>query len=241
MAIWAKLVGGTAGFAIGGPLGALIGAGVGHAVDVGVEALKPEDENATRLTFTIGVIALSAKMAKADGEVTAEEVRVFRQLFTVPAEEERHVEQVFHRAHQSTAGFDAYARQIAGLFETRASILEDLLDALFAIAKADGVFHPGEDQYLADVAKIFGFGDTAYAAIRARHLGPDEADPYTILGVDHKASDAEVRTAYHRKVRDNHPDRVIAEGVPPEFIRVATERMATINTAYDDIKRQRGL
>lgn len=242
MAIWGKILGSAAGFALGGPIGALIGAGVGHAVDRGLNVLVPRDDEATRnITFTIGVIALSAKMAKADGEVTRDEVAAFKKLFKVPADEERNVARVFDLARQATAGYEAYAKQIASLFEKRSHILEDLLDALFEIAGSDGVFHPCEIEYLEKVADIFGFTADDMERIKARHLGLDASSPYTILGIAPDSDDVSIKKHYRQMVRDNHPDRMMAAGVPEEFISVATARLAAINAAYDKIAAERGL
>jgi len=118
---------------------------------------------------------------------------------------------------------------------------EELLDALFHIAKADRVMHPQEEQFLREVADIFGFDDAKFARIRAGHLGADAADPYAILGVPHTASDEEVRSAWRTLVRENHPDKLTAEGMPQDFIDVATAKMATINAAWGQIRKQRGL
>ena len=148
MSIWGKIIGGAAGFAVGGPLGALVGAGLGHAVvDSGLlgDAVKSADEGTRRITFTIGVIALAAKMAKADGQVTRDEVDAFKNIFRVPPHEVKNVGRVLDMARQDTAGYEAYAAQIAKLFADDRNVLEELLGALFYIAKADGVIHPGEE------------------------------------------------------------------------------------------------
>lgn len=243
MSIWGKIVGGAAGLLTGGPLGALVGAGIGHAVDRSLEASgAPANDTAlTKITFTIGVVALAAKMARADGEVTGSEIQAFRRLFKVPASEERNVERVFNLARQDSAGFDAYARQIARLFKARAAVLEDLLDALFTIAGADGKLHPHELVFLEQVADIFGFDADAFACIKARHMGEDEASPYAVLGVARDIPSAQLKATYRALVRDNHPDRLMAEGVPEEFMKVATDRLAAINAAYDKIRAERGL
>jgi len=173
--------------------------------------------------------------------VTGSEIAAFRRLFKVRPSEERNVERVFNLARQDTAGYEAYAQQIARLFEARAAVLEDLLDALFAIAAADGHLHPSELEYLERVAAIFGFDAAAFACIKARHMGEDEASPYAVLGVARDISDRELKRAYRALVRSSHPDKMIAEGVPEEFLRVATDRLATINAAYDKIRAERGL
>jgi len=238
MTIWGKFAGAAAGLAIGGPLGALVGAIAGHfAIDRGSSDAPPQHH----IAFTIGVIALGAKMAKADGVVTRDEVAAFRQVFQVPRDEVKNVARVFDLAKQDVAGFEAYAKQLETLFSGNKEVLEDVIDGLFHIAKADGVIHPAEAAYLEDVARIFGFGTLEFARIKARHLGPDKGDPYLVLGVGHDASDDEVKRAYRKLVAENHPDKAMARGVPEEFIAIATEKLAAINAAYDQISKERGL
>ena len=239
MNIWGKIAGVAAGLAIGGPIGALIGGIAGHfAFDRGTAEPGPARR---QVAFTIGVIALGAKMAKADGVVTRDEVDAFRQIFEVPPSEVKNVARVFNLAKQSVSGFEAYAAQLAHIFGLRSKILEDVLDGLFHIAKADGVVHPKEMAFLEQVAAQFGFDEAAFARIRARHVHPDQEDPYVILGLDRDASDDEIKKTYRQLVRDNHPDKMIARGVPEEFVAIANERLARINSAYDQISRERGL
>lgn len=258
MSIWGKVIGVAAGLALHGPLGALIGGLAGHAVDrmrgqarARENALARADEElaphrseaerkATRqIAFTIAVIVLAAKMAKVDGTVTRSEINAFRQAFQVPEDEIEAVRRVFDRAKGDAEGFEPYARQIAAMFTPHSPVLEDLLDSLFYIARADGAVTPAELDYLARVAEILGFGAADFARIRAAHLGPDETDPWAVLGVPHDADPETVRVAWRRLVRDNHPDRVIAEGLPEEFVKLATEKIARINAAYDAIRRAR--
>jgi DnaJ like chaperone protein len=204
------------------------------------ELVKPRPPEQT-LAFTIGMIGLAAKMAKADGVVTDNEIAAFRRIFTVAPEEQGNVARVFNLAKQDVAGFDAYARQIARLFRKRPRMLEDILDGLFHIAKADGDVHERELAYLMSVAEIFGFGPAQFAHIRARHVAPSASDPYQILGVEPGISTEELRKAYRRLVRLNHPDRHIAAGMPAEAVKIATDRLARINDAYNAILKERGL
>lgn len=253
MSIWGKIVGGAAGFAVGGPLGALVGALGGHFFHdakkgedgEGAAKLggKPQDEEAAtkKIAFTIGVIVLGAKMAKADGVVTKDEVSAFREVFRVSPEEVQNVAKVFNRAKQDTAGFDIYAKQIANLFEPKSPVLDQLLGGLFHIAKADGHVDPSEVEFLRKVAEIFGFDDLEFEQIRRTHTGEGGNDPYTILGVDKAASDDEIKQAYRKLIREHHPDKLVAQGMPQEFIDLATEKMAAVNGAYDEVRKARGL
>ena len=233
MSVWGKVGGAAAGLVIGGPVGALVGALAGHFF------LDRDDDPG--VTFTIAVVALAGKMAKADGVATEEEFEFFRRIFSVPAQEEANVRRVFNLARQDMAGFEHYAGQIAGLFRGNPAVLEDVLDTLFEIAKADGVLHPCEARFLERVAEIFGFAPNEYRRIRAGHFAPELTDPYVILGVSYVADDDEIRRTFRRLVRENHPDSLIARGVPAEFIKLATDKLAVINTAYEKIQLERGL
>jgi DnaJ like chaperone protein len=193
------------------------------------------------LGFTIGMIALGAKMAKADGIVTGEEVKAFKQVFHVPQSELAAVARVFNLAKRDVAGYDTYARQIARLFHAKASTLENVMDGLFHIAKADGTLHPAELIYLENVAQLFGFGAHDFARIKARHASAGADDPYLILGMERAAGLAAIKVRYRKLVRDNHPDKQIAAGVPEEMVVLATDRLACINAAYEQILKEHQL
>jgi DnaJ like chaperone protein len=255
MSIWGKIIGGAAGFALGGPLGALLGALAGHAVDAVAgepslltgprgETAEPNDADraATKqIAFTIAVIALGAKMAKADGQVVRSEVAAFKQVFQVPQDETANVARFFDLAKRDARGFEPYAQQIARMFRKNHPVLEELLDGLFHIARADGRVQDAELAYLAEVARLFGFSEAQFARIREANLGPDEADPYTVLGVRRDMSNDEIRAAWRKLARDNHPDRLIAQGLPEEFVALANQKLATINAAYDKVAKERGI
>ncbi|MFN3627582.1 TerB family tellurite resistance protein [Parvibaculum sp.] len=234
MSIWGKIAGAGVGLAVGGPLGALLGAVAGHVV---IDRALEDSE----VVFTVALIALSAKMAKADGEVTDSEVRAFEEIFKIPPGEARNVARVYKVAQQDVAGFEAYARQVARIYRGKPAILEDVMDALFHIAKADGHVHPQELEYLRTVADIFGFSEIEFARIRASHLGQEKGDPYLVLGITPDISDEDLKKAYRRLVRENHPDTLIARGVPAELVTIANEKLAAINVAYDRIVKARGI
>jgi len=233
MTIWGKVSGAGAGFLVGGPVGALVGAVAGHFLI--------DQEADPGVTFTIAVIALAGKMARADGVVSEQELAAFGRVFRVPPQEEANVRRIFNLARQDVAGFEAYAGQIARLFVGNPAVLEDILDGLFEIAKADGVLHPGESAFLEKVAEIFGFAPNEFRRIRASHFAPELTDPYVILGVSYVAGEEEIKQTYRRLVRENHPDSLMARGVPAEFIKLATDKLAAINTAYEKIQSERGL
>jgi len=232
MSIWGKVSGAAAGLFVGGPVGALVGALAGH--------IFLDRESDPGVTFTIAVVALAGKMARADGVVSEQEFEIFREAFGVPPEEDNNIRRIFNLARQDIAGFEYYAGQIAQLFVGNPAMLEDVLDGLFEIAKADGVLHPEEARFLERVADIFGFAPNEFRRIRASHFAPELTDPYVILGLSYSADDNELRQTYRRLVRENHPDSLMARGVPPEFIKLATDKLAAINTAYEKIQQERG-
>jgi DnaJ like chaperone protein len=236
--IWGKLGGAGIGLALGGPIGALLGGVAGHVLVDREGALfgpPPRD-----LIFTTGLVALAAKMAKSDGVVVRPEVEAFERIIDVPPSEREHVKRLFDLAKGSTEGFEAYARQVGDAFRDEPGLLEDVLDGLFHIAKADGAVHEAELGYVQSVAAAFGFTDHDFDRIAARHLRRAD-DPYLILDADRSMSDAELKRRYRKLVADSHPDREIARGLPPEAVRIATARLAAINAAWERIAAERGL
>jgi DnaJ like chaperone protein len=193
-----------------------------------------------KVAFSVAMIALSAKMAKADGVVTQDEVRAFQQIFAIPPNEARNVARLYDLAKQDIAGFETYAEkmaQLCGSGRDNCAMLTDILEGLFHIAKADGVLHEREGTFLHRIAEIFRIDEPRYQSILARHVDLGVGDPYAVLGVDRGLPLDEVRRHYRRLVAENHPDRLIARGVPEEFIAIATTRIAAINAAYELIER----
>ncbi|WP_108815255.1 molecular chaperone DjiA [Loktanella sp. Alg231-35] len=188
------------------------------------------------VAFAIAVIALGAKMAKADGLVTKDEVVAFREVFVIPPEEEVNAARVFNLARQDVAGYDTYARRIKAMYGSDDRPLCDLLEGLFHIAVADGVYHPKEDDFLHEVAQIFGFDERRFRGIRAQFVAEADRDPFDVLGVDPDAPMDEVRAAWRKLVRETHPDQMLARGVPQEAIKLAERRMVAINRAWEEIQ-----
>ncbi len=193
-----------------------------------------------KVAFSVAMIALSAKMAKADGIVSDAEVKAFREIFAIPPEEERNVARLYNLAKQDVAGFEAYAVKMAALCGSggpNCLLLEDILDGLFHIAKADGVIHERELGYLSRVAEIFQIEEAHFEAIVARHAVLGDGDPYAVLGVTRETPYSEIRRRYRKLAAENHPDRMVARGLPAEFVEIANRRMASINDAFAMIER----
>lgn len=221
MSIWTRIADALSALASGEGLSALF------------DRLRPPPEKS--VAFTIAVIALGAKMAKADGEVTRNEVAAFRQVFAIPPGEEANAARVFNLARQDVAGFETYARKIRSMFRDDSRVLVDLMEGLFHISVADGRWHPQEEAFLKDVANIFGVGDRCFRSLRARFVPDAQPDPYDVLGVDPDATIPEARAAWKQAVRDSHPDRMLARGVPAEAVKLAEQRLIAINAAWEEI------
>lgn len=264
MNIWGKVIGGTAGMMFGGPLGAAFGAAMGHAYDrmtsaawqgvwsflPGGSALlefqeqvrKQVEEQARQTVFAVAMLALGSALARADGPVNQAEEDAFCRLFGVPPRESEGVVMILRRG-LPLGDVLAQARRVSGLFRDAPGVLEELLAALVLLGQADGPLNEAEEAFLTDLTAELGLPPEAWRRARAgagtaRSAG---ADPYAVLGLAAAATDAEVRAAYRQLLREHHPDVLMAQGMPAEFIEVANRRMAAINAAYDDIARLRGL
>ena len=221
MSIWKRISDALAALAQGEGLSAVF------------EKLRTPPERT--IGFTIAVIALGAKMAKADGLVTRDEVTAFRQVFHIPASETQNAARVFDLARKDVAGFDLYAARIRDMFGAGHQALVDLLEGLFYIAVADGSYHPNENVFLEEVARIFGIQSRDFVNMRARFVPDENPDPYCVLGVDPTADAETVRRAWRALVREYHPDRMIARGVPEEAMKLAEKRLIQANLAYEEI------
>ncbi len=257
MSFWGKMLGGVAGFAMGGPLGAMVGAALGHAADAGalggkggaISSATPDlmaffgtKEN----LFSFSVVVLSAKLAKVDGPIKREEIAAFRNLFHVPEEALGEVGRLFDQARESAEGWEPFAEKLGEAFADNKAMLEDVLVALVQIARADGPVAKSEGDMLRGIHARFALDAAAWERAKGgtrRAVAPEAQgeDPYQMLGLTRQASDEEVRLAWRKLMRENHPDSLASRGVPQEFVKRATEQVAQINAAWDRIKRERGL
>ena len=239
MSVWGKFIISAAGFALGGPIGALIGIVAGHAIDnIKTKQKLPEESALKQIGFTVGVIVLSAKMAKADGKVTKEEIRAFQNKISVPENEIKNVARLWDQAKKTTDGFEVYAQQICQLLGKNSSVLEELLNLLIIIAKADGKITKSEILYLKQVSIIFGFSIEKFERIYSSNLG-EISDPYQILGVTRNTPIVEIKNRWKLLASNHHPDKLIAQGLPIDFIEKSTNRLQEINNAWDIIKNQK--
>lgn len=262
---WGKIIGVILGFLLAGFWGAVIGFVIGHIHDAqrafaetvwlhsegtGYEAFSSQAQQAT---FTMGVIVLSAKMARSDGHVSREEIAAFKRVFNIRPSQEASIGFLFDSARLSPDGFEPYAFRMAHVFRNSPSVLEEVLTGLFIIAGSDSAgLSPAEVSFLKEVAVIFGFNEDDFARIAARSgvsipasetrkSAPAAPEPFTILGVAETASAEEIKAAYRALVREHHPDKLTAQGMPEEFVATATEKIKRINAAYDDVCKMKGI
>ncbi|MBN9319371.1 MAG: molecular chaperone DjlA [Caulobacterales bacterium 68-7] len=189
--------------------------------------------------FSTAVTALGAKLAKADGHADHDEFAAFSQVFQPDHRSEANVHRLYDLARQTTHGFESYARRLAKRYRTCPQLLEDVLDGLFHIAKADGAVSHDELTYLERVAHLFGLSPLSFRRLTATHLGAGPDDPYVVLGALPDASDEDLRAAWKRALSEAHPDRARARGLPDEFVEVAEAKAASINAAFDTAMRER--
>jgi DnaJ like chaperone protein len=264
MSYWGKVVGGAAGLVMGGPLGMLLGAAAGHAADSGALPfslrsgfLDPANFHPARMAalftpreqlFALSVVSLAAKLAKCDAPVNRAEIDAFKRQFRIPPENLRNVGRLFDQARLSADDFEPYAAKLGEAFADNRGLLEDVLGGLFGIARADGAINDRELKFLSSTARAFALDRDAWDRARsgaarpsAAQASPSEPSAYDVLGVKPSATDDEIRAAWKKLMRDNHPDSLASRGVPPEFIARASDKVARINAAWDRVKRDRKL
>lgn len=256
MSIWGKLVGGMTGMMVGGPLGAMMGASVGHlfydrnpfrnlfnpmAFMPGWQGfVASAKEQGRQSGFAMGVVLLSAKVARASGLSEADGFAALIRVASIGPEEQDGVRGLYSRAWQSDNGPETVTAVLSALFENSPGLLDEILEALGMIAAAAGRLEQAAP-HLQAIAEDLGRPGRDWRQYRAgpgtKGTGPD---PWQVLGVAPDSDEAAIRAAYRRLLRETHPDTLMAQGLPEEFIAVANRRMADINAAWDEISRQRG-
>ena len=242
MSIWGKIIGGTAGFALGGPIGAILGVMLGGSFD---KTSKPFvntskiSQQQKQKVFALSIIILSAKIAKADGQVTKDEIYAFKDKFNIPENEMTEVGKIFNEAKKNKDGYELIANQVGLLFSDNKLLLEELLNNLFYIAESDGNTSVHEIEVLKSISNSFGLSKKDFQRIFHTRLNNKESDPYKVLSVNREEDDSNIRKRWLQLNKEHHPDNLIAKGLPKEFIDQANDELSSINLAYDKIKEQR--
>ena len=242
MSVWGKIIGGTAGFALGGPMGAIVGVILGGSFDRKAKKYSKSSQlppQQKQNIFALSIIILSAKIAKADGQVTNDEIYAFKEKFKIPKDELGQVAKIFNEAKKTTDGYKEISDQIGFLFSENKILLEELLNNLFYIAESDGIISFKEVEILKSIAQSFNLSDIDFERIYHTRLNNKNSDPYKVLGVNRDDDDSIIRKKWIELSKEHHPDNLIAKGMPKEFIDQSNEELASINLAYDKIKKQR--
>ena len=247
MSIWGKLIGGAAGMALGGPIGAILGIAAGHGVDK-VRKFDADESNKNfsngqkQQIFATSVIAISAKLAKADGKISKSEILAFKKIFEFPAEDEKAISNIFNSAKENIDDYKDIAEQVYKVFKSDRSLLFELLNSLFSIAYADGELHPKERDMLFEIAKIFQITGNEFESLNnifEAKISTDNTSmnrSYKILGLSENASLEQVSNQYRKLIKEYHPDKLQGMGLPKEFIELANQKLSAINKAYTEIK-----
>lgn len=250
MSIWGKLIGGATGMALGGPIGAILGIAAGHGVDR-VRKLDSFESNQKlsleqkEQIFATSVIALSAKIAKADGNISKSEILAFKKIFEFPKEDEKAISEIFNSAKENIEDYKKIAKQVFDVFRNEKSLLLELLNSLFSIAYADGDLHYKEEIILLEISKIFSFSKDEFDSISNIHSSKNSEEfyninkSYKILGVTKNSSTEQISIKYKELVKEYHPDRLQGMGLPKEFIELANQKLTAINKAYNEIKNDK--
>ena len=242
MSIWGKIIGGTAGFALGGPIGAILGVMVGGSFDRSAKRFANTNQISNQQKqniFALSIIILSAKIAKADGHVTKDEIYAFKEKFKIPENEMQEVGKIFNEAKKSKDGYEQIANQVGSLFSDNKLLLEELLNNLFYIAESDGDTSKKEVEILKSISTSLGLSENDFQRIFHARLNIKDSDPYKILSVNRDDEDSTIRKRWIQLSKEHHPDNLIARGLPKEFIDQANDELSSINLAYDKIKEQR--
>ena len=247
MSIWGKLIGGAAGMALGGPIGAILGIAAGHGVDKvrkfdADESNKNFSNDEKEQIFATSVIAISAKLAKADGKISKSEILAFKKIFEFPAEDEKAISNIFNSAKENIDDYKDIAEQVYKVFKSDRNLLFELLNSLFSIAYADGELHPKERDMLFEIAKVFQISGNEFESLNnifEAKISKDNTSinrSYKILGLTENASLEEVSNQYRKLIKEYHPDKLQGMGLPKEFIELANQKLSAINKAYTEIK-----
>ena len=200
-------------------------------------------KEAKDVTLLQSMAGLAAKISKADGQVTDNEIRLFKKLFHITSEQDSKIGKIFNDAKNTVDGYQRYASQIKVIARDNLELQESIIDNLFKIATADGFVLDDEMQILRDIGDIIGLPVGNFEIIRKRfelrQPKSETQDFYEILGVFYNASDNEIKRRWKELINEYHPDRIQAAGGSKEDIELCTAKMAEINNAYQNIMKSR--
>ena len=238
MSIWGRLIGGMVGFSLGGPFGMLLGSLIGGKISrarAGGAGFRSFGQ--PQQIFALSLIVLSAKLSKADGQVSKEELIAVKDKLKIPENEIEQVGKIFNKAKQESTGYEPYAKQIAQIYRGNLNVLDEVVNILFYIAEADGNVSQSELRMIEHIAQIFGLSQTQFNSIQESRKSSDKLNPYIVLGGNPEEDLSSIRKKYIQLSKENHPDLLISKGVPPEVIEESKKKMRAINSAWGQIQK----
>lgn len=237
MSIWGNLVGGFIGFSFAGPIGALIGSIIGGKISSARRGGFQQNFAQSQQIFAISLVILTAKLAKADGQVSKEELIAIKEKLKVPDHEIDQVGKIFDKAKEDSLGYEPYAKQIAQIYQNKPAVLDEVINILFYIAESDGKVSNSELAMIKNIAQIFNLTDIQFEGIKESRKGSDKLNPYIVLGCTSNDDFATIRKKYLQLSKEHHPDALISKGVPQEVIEESKKKMRAINSAFDKIEK----
>ncbi len=237
MSIWGSLIGGMIGFSLGGPFGMLLGSLLGGKISRARSAGNFGAFAQPQQIFALSLIVLSAKLSKADGKVSHEELVAVKDKLKIPENEIDQVGKIFNKAKEESTGYEPYAQQIAQIYRGSTNVLEEVINILFYIAEADGEVSSSELVMIENISKIFGLNKVQFNSIRESRKGSDKLNPYVVLESSPDDGLRSIRKKYLKLSKENHPDLLISKGVPQEVIDESKNKMRAINSAWDQIQK----
>jgi len=237
MSIWGSLIGGMIGLSLGGPFGMLLGSLIGGKISrarsgAGMKAFAQPQQ-----VFALSLIVLSAKLSKADGQVSREELIAVKDKLKIPENELDQVGKIFNKAKEESQGYEPYAQQIAQIYRGNLNVLEEVINILFYIAEADGNVSTSELEMIENISSIFGLSQAQFKSIKESRKSSDKLNPYIVLESNPDDDIQKIRKKYIKLSKDHHPDLLISKGVPKEVIDESKRKMRAINSAWDQVQK----
>ena len=237
MAIWGSLIGGMIGLSLGGPFGMLLGSLIGGKISRAKSRSSFGSFAQPQQIFALSLIVLSAKLSKADGQVSKEELIAVKDKLKIPDNELDQVGEIFNKAKEESAGYEPYAQQIAQIYKGNINVLEEVINILFYIAESDGNISESELKMIEHIAQIFGLTQIQFNSIRESRKSSDKLNPYIVLESNPDDTIEIIRKRYLKLSKEHHPDLLISKGVPQEVIDESKAKMRAINSAWDQVKK----
>jgi len=239
MSIWGSLIGGFVGFSFAGPIGALIGSMIGGRLSSARRSGFQQSFAQSQQMFAISLIILTAKLSKADGNVSKEELVAIKEKLKIPDHEINQVGKIFNKAKEDSLGYEPYAQQISQIYRNQPAVLDEVINILFYVAEADGNVSRSELIMIRSIANIFGLNDSQFEGIKESRKDSDKLNPYVVLGCNSTDDFATIRKKYLKLSKEHHPDLLVSKGVPKEVIEESKKKMRAINSAFDTIEKMK--